>query len=355
MIRCMKRGVWLLLLLAGCPSRSDPSKGTSMSQDQDELRKELLKQAMTSPTDRERSEAIRRHGPIREDEIPYLVSKAQSSFGSLRKGAVRLLSLSPAKRAKDALQALIKETDDVEVWAIALSEFLDADSAKSLAELSSKRIPEALAHKDPAVAGVGMRAGLLIGMPGLHEQLETRLAAGSGEEKEFVLKALAEVGAGPLEPRLRAILSSPPDWLRDFTPLYGALSYSEDASLADLFRSSLAIPKEHQEVDFHNALRFTRSRRPWLRSLLLGMLQSDVSKERERGFGILEGWGAEYTPPLLKVCERWLAQMPDGEAARRKYLATEPAYFRYLGRLAGKEFLPLDKDAMLAFLRTRAY
>ena len=104
-----------------------------------------------------------------------------------------------------------------------------------------------------------MRAGLLIGMPGLHEQLETRLAAGSGEEKEFVLKALAEVGAGPLEPRLRAILSSPPDWLRDFTPLYGALSYSEDASLANLFRSSLAIPKEHQEVDFHNALRFTRS------------------------------------------------------------------------------------------------
>ena len=47
--------------------------------------------------------------------------------------------------------------------------------------------------------------------------------------------------------------------------------------------------------------------------------------------------------------------LPDGEAARRKYLATEPAYFRYLGRLAGKEFLPLDKDAMLAFLRTRAY
>lgn len=36
-----------------------------MSQDQDELRKELLKQAITAPTDWERGEALRRHGPIR--------------------------------------------------------------------------------------------------------------------------------------------------------------------------------------------------------------------------------------------------------------------------------------------------
>lgn len=353
MIPSMKRGVWLLLFLAGCPSRSDPPKGTSMSQDQDELRKDLLKQAMTAPTDRERSEVLRRHGPIREDEIPYLVSKAQSSFGTLRKGAVRLLCLSPAKSAKAALQDLIKGTDDVEVWALALSEFLDAGDAKSLAELSAKRIPEALAHKDPTVAGIGMRAGLLIGMPGLREQLEIRLAQGSREEKESVLKALADVGAGPLEPRLRDLLASPPDWLRDFVPLYAALSHGEDASLADLFRSSLTTPKEHQEIDFHNALRFTRSRRPWLKNLLLGMLQSDVAKERERGFGILEGWGAEYSTQLLLVCERWLKEMPDDEAARRKYLASEPAYFRYLGTLAGKDFSPMDKDAMLAFLKTR--
>jgi len=324
-----------------------------MSQDQDELRKELLKQAITAPTDRERGEALRRHGPIREDEIPYLVSKAQSSFGTLRKGAVRLLCLSPAPSAKDALRSLIKETDDVEVWALALAEFLDTDSAKTLAELSPKQIPEALAHKDPVVAGVGMRAGLLTGVPGLREQLETRLAKGSREEKEAVLKALGEVGAGPLLPTLRELLKSPPDWLRDFAPLYAALSYGEDASLAELFRSSLATPREHQEIDFHNALRFTRSRRPWLESLLLGMLQSDTAKERERGFGILEGWGPQYTPQLLKVCERWLKDMPDEEGARRKYLASEPAYFRYLGTLAGKEFAPMDKEAMLAFLKTR--
>ena len=252
-----------------------------MSQDQDELRKELLKEAMIAPTDRERSEALLRHGPIREEEIPYLVSKAHSVFGTLRRGAVRLLRLSPAPSAKAELRNLIKETGDAEVWAFALSVFLDTPDAKSLAGLSPNRIREALKHKDPFVAGVGMRAGMLVGVPGLREQLETRLAQGSRDEKYAVLNALREVGAGSLEPQLRELLKSPPDWLFDFTPLYEALSHGDDPTLADLFRASLVTPKDHQEIDFHNALLFTRSRQPWLKNThILGEMSGGLCLSR---------------------------------------------------------------------------
>ncbi len=41
-----------------------------------------------------------KHGPILEDEVPYLASKATSLFGNLRRNAVRLLALSRAPSAR---------------------------------------------------------------------------------------------------------------------------------------------------------------------------------------------------------------------------------------------------------------
>ncbi len=115
--------------------------------------------------------------------------------------------------------------------------------------------------------------------------------------------------------------------------------------MAEDFRASLESPKDHQAIDFDNALTFTRSRQPWLRALLLAMLQSDSTAEQNRGFGVLGFRGPEYEPQLLQVCARWRERMPDDEQQRRKYLATEPAYFGYLSKRSGKDFAPSTKRA----------
>lgn len=324
-----------------------------MSQEQDALRRELLKQALSAASARERGEVLQKHGPILEDEVPYLASKATSLFGNLRRNAVRLLALSRAPSAKVVLRQLVTDASDVEVWAVALAEFLDDPSAKQLVLAQPKHIEEALHHSDPKIAGVGMRAGMLAGTPGLSEQLEKKLLLGSRDEKHEVLSALATSGAGTLEPKLRDLLRSPPAWLSDFTSVYAALTYSADPTMAEDFRASLKSPKDHQAIDFDNALTFTRSRQPWLRALLLAMLQSDSTAEQNRGFGVLEFWGPEYEPQLLQVCARWLERMPDDEQQRRKYLATEPAYFGYLSKRSGKDFSPFDKEGMQSFVKSR--
>ena len=43
-----------------------------MSQEQDALRRELLKQALSAASARERAEFIKKHGPIMEDEVRFL-------------------------------------------------------------------------------------------------------------------------------------------------------------------------------------------------------------------------------------------------------------------------------------------
>ena len=88
------------------------------------------------------------------------------------------------------------------------------------------------------------------------------------------------MGAGPLEPRLRDLLASPPDWLRDFVPLYAALSHGEDASLADLFRSSYDAQRTPRDR-LSQCASFYLQPASRLKNLLLGMLRRVMSPKSE--------------------------------------------------------------------------
>ena len=82
----------------GLSSQSDPPKGTSMSQDQDELRKGSAQAgddcAHRSGNGVKYSDDMGRSARMR---FLILSAKHRARLGTLRKGAVRLLCLSPAK------------------------------------------------------------------------------------------------------------------------------------------------------------------------------------------------------------------------------------------------------------------
>ena len=310
----------------------------------------LLEPALSAPDSPAFSEALKTHGPILAEEVPYLDDKSKSPQELTRRNATRLLATTIKGDALNVLRRRIADTQDPHVFIIALRGLLREPDAKRLAASRPELLTAALADPDPKVMEIALRAAALAGLPNLQEILERALKSSDEPVQAAALEVIAQVGLGKLEQLVKdALLHARKNAPYPFRELYHILSMSDDPGMAAVFRQSLAQTGE--VATFLDGT--SQSRKPWLRALLLEMAQQDRI-ERWGAFRELAAWGPETEPELVKLCAELLDKTPAQEGLeRRRYLFDLEACRTFLGKLAGRKFAWDERDAMLEFARTR--
>lgn len=234
------------------------------------VRQQLLEKLLEETNSATWSELYIRHGAPIAEEVPLLAAKAQGGSDKVRRNAARLLALSPTAVAKAALRKLVAETADPAVFGRALAGLLDEPDAKELAGARPKMVEQALRSDDAEAAAAAVRAAPLIGLATADPELKQRLFDPDYHVRTATLEALAEHGAGALEPTLRELLSSDPKNLfPSKANMYAALCKSTDRQTAAVFRQSLQGADTERVLDFSNGVFLSHSRQPWLRQLML--------------------------------------------------------------------------------------
>jgi hypothetical protein len=324
--RSKPRRVFLLVLASlACGG----AKETTMSGD-DQARRSLLDAAIRASGEEAFGQALTAHGPVRDDEIPYLDASALQGNGRHKLNAARLLSIAPHGADRDAaLRHVVKETRDADVWAAALSPLLPERDAKELAGSRMDMLHAAL-DADGLELGVAMRAGAMVGDEEALRVARQRLAEADAKARAAAVSALAatEGGAGPLEPELLAVLEK--EGARDvLLALYRALIASDDQAT----HRALLEHFGRANRDDRNALAFAfrQSDRPWVRSHWLERARAD-GEEREIATYIVAG---RPDADALRLCLELYDRMSKGDAATRRSADPGPCD-EMLSKLAGR-------------------
>jgi len=198
---------------------------------------------------------------------------------------------------------LVQKTQDARVLALALDALRSVPVLTTLAATRQELLQEALRNPDGIVQAAAVRAGWHAGIPNFTAELEKRLDASEQEVRDAVTALLAETGAGLLEPKVRQLLIHPPNDKRySLAELYQALAYSNDPSVADDLRQSLAGASSQHETDFLNGITLSKQQKPWINQLLLGLAQQE-GRIKWSAFDSLADWGiAASEQELLRIC-----------------------------------------------------
>jgi hypothetical protein len=284
------------------------------------------------------SELLLKHGPIVADEVSYLADKAAGAGRPARVNATRLLGLAGVDAAKPALRKLVAETDDDKVFALALGPLLDEPDAKQLAASRPKLVEKAL-REEGAVVSYALRAAFLANLPGVADELARALSAADAAARDAATALLAQAGAGPLEPRLREILLDPQQRKRySLTDIYQALSLGDDPANADAIRKSLQDGGIDAQLAFSNAVSFGKSRKPWLRALLLELASTEGTMQWALFRRIMD-WGPEAPmAELVKICADYLRKKLPKERTGARAAGDFAVCSEFLGGLAGRKF-----------------
>lgn len=318
------------------------------------VRRERLDALLAESDSKLAGELLRQHGPITAEEVPYLAQKAETGRAVVRANAARYLGLARAPEAAVVLRGLVGKTDDLAVYAFALGALLDEPDARTLAAARPQLVLKALHHTDPEIAAIGIRAAWLAGLPGVADELAVKLQSPKDKERDAVLEVLAKAGAGPLEPKLVELLNNP-DFKQhsSWEEIYEALCRSDNPAIGEAVRKSLADGNDDHARDFSNALFFSKSRKPWLRALLLSMAQSDSSL-RWTALERLGEWGDEAANRVLvQIClAEYEKRLPKERTGKPNTdLALVPCD-KYLSTLAGRQFLRDDRYDAMEFARS---
>lgn len=319
-----------------------------------QVAQELLNRVLTAATPAEFGKELRVHGPVHAEEVPLLADKAQSPDPTVRRNAARLLQTTTKGDAPEVLRKLIKQTSDPVVFVIAAEGLLRESDSRALCAAKPELLAAALKETEPRTLVAALRVGACAKAPGLHDAIAQLLRHPDRDVRYAAVEVLEQVGVGPLEPALKAILRDRPQGLTyPLGALYRLLLNYDDPELAAAFKNSLADADVSQSVDFLNAV--TPSRKPWVRQLLLELATTE-GLNRWPAFVTLSGWGAETELDLLKICVAVLEKAPpkSEEQKRWMYLVDLEECRKYLGRLAGRApYTPDEADAALAFARQR--
>jgi len=300
-------------------------------QSDESVKTQLLNTMLAASNDREFDTALRAHGSIQADEVPDVIKALQASGKTKRRNAALLLRLAHTPETAAELRKQISETSDLKVWAIALGTTLDTPEAKALAAKRPDFIKAALKEKDASIVGVGLRAAVLTGYPGIEEELDRHLSSPNAEERLAVADALAQAGAGPLETKVRARVLLEKD-SRVHVALIAALSKSDDPSTAKILRQVLEKTDDDLRNDFWNGT--VDSEKPWLRALEVELAQREgphrsaaIDRLVERGFDA-DG---------VKICaEIFEKTPPKGEPNHAQYYVLQEHCMDGLSKLAGR-------------------
>lgn len=310
----------------------------------------LLEPVLSALNSQEFGKALKIHGPVLAEEVPYLDEKSKSTQELTRRNATRLLCTTVKGGALDVLRKRIADTPDPQMFVLALHGLSREPDAKRLAASRPELLTAALKDADPQVMGVALRAAALAGIPNLQEVLEHALKSPDEPVRAAGLEVVAQVGLGTLEPLVKEALQNARKGAPyPFPEMYHMLAASDDPGMAAVFRQSLEQTGEL--AAFMNGT--AQSRKPWLRGLLLELAQKD-NLQRWSAFKALADWGSETEHDLLTLSVELLVKTPTKDGIdRRRYLMDIEACRDYLGKLAGNEFAWDQRDGMLEFARQR--
>lgn len=310
----------------------------------------LLEPVLAAPDSPAFGIALKIHGPVLAEEVPYLDEKSKSAQELTRRNATRLLATTIKGDALNVLRRRVADTQDSQVFIIALRGLLREPDAKRLAASRPELLTAALKDPDPQVLVIALRGAVLAGLPNLQELLVGALKNPDEQVRGAALEVVAQTGLGTLEPLVKdALLHARKNAPYPFLDIYRMLGSSDDPGMAEVFRKSLQQTGEL--ASFLNGC--SDSRKPWLRALLLEMAHKD-GVERWGPFRKLADWGGEVEKDLVPLCAELLEKTPAGdELTRRRYLYDLEACRDYLGKLASRKFAWDERDAMLDVARAR--
>lgn len=330
--------IFLTLLCAGCP------KDTTVNQQSDEgIKAQLLNRMLAASNDHDFDAALRAHGSIQGDEVPYVIKALQTSGKTKQRNAALLLRLAHTSESAAELRKQVLETSDLKVWAIALGSALDSPEAKALAAKRPDFIKAALKDKDASIVGVALRAAFLAGYPRIEEEIDRHLSSPNAEERLAVADALAQAGAGPLDAKVRARVLLEKD-SRVHVALIAALSKSDDPSTAKILRQALEAADDDMKNDFWNGT--VDSEKPWLRTLVLELAQRE-GPHQSAAIDRLVARG--FDADAVKICAEIFEKTPaKDEPNYAQYYVLQEHCMDGFNKLAGR---PVERSESLKYAR----
>lgn len=114
-------------------------------------------------------QAVIKHGPVRDEEIPLAYQETKSAKGERRLHAALFLRYADPQKAAPFRERVLQETEDLEVWASFLSYNDAGEEDFSLVSRRPAMIQKALQSPNLEIFALGLRLGALSHLPGVHE------------------------------------------------------------------------------------------------------------------------------------------------------------------------------------------
>jgi hypothetical protein len=185
----------------------------------------------------------------------------------------------------------VRESRELAVWLSAIDPLLDEADAKELAQAQPKLLEQALDSADESVLAVAYTAALraerseIAFLLGRLLDSDEQILDPDSRRQAAAYVALARVGPGPLEAKLRAFALRQKQQHKSLSDhVLLALLHSDDPTTAELFRHFLpGSANGLQRFFLADRLQDARFRKVWLRELLLEW----VRQPAENFFGAL--------------------------------------------------------------------
>lgn len=321
--------------MSGGQTRAEPPSGP---------RGQLLHAMVNARDEHELSEALKQHGPVEADEVPYLVRETSTLFERRRRNAARALVLARGDAAQSAMRQVLHDTKDLGVWAVVLGSLLDQDGGKALAEQRPELVQKALHNDDPEILAVGLKAALRAGLPQALEEVRRRLSHPNDEVRVAAAEALGQLGASIPSELLRSQLAVERNLIVRQS-LIKALCASDDPENVPALRRVLESTDRYERSDFWNGTKGCK--KPWLRVLLWDATQQP-GPSRGDAIERLAEWPADRA--VVRLCLSLLEQpAPDELRQGAEHLAAQDGCATYLSKLAGRSLTTYAKPEAISF------
>jgi hypothetical protein len=283
-----------------------------------------LEKILAAGNEKDLSEALLQHGPIREDELQTLYKTTGSSTDYRRRNAARMLRTTRKGNAVELEHKVLMETKDVRVWEIMLDSLLEKEP-----ELAGKRpemIKAALESKDAETLSVGLRAGGLSNYPGIRETARKYLDSPDNQVRAAAVSGLTAEDVRELQPRLTEMLMKEKDE-DTFISLAKALIRTQDPNAAAAVVQALEQLQQQKDSlssHFFNDLTFAVPETATDKFLFT--LARGSSQVREEGLGVLttQVWANKREPmvELVQLCSDEIQKGTLDTNPRRQPLAS---------------------------------
>ncbi len=277
----------------------------------------LLEKALNASDDREFNHALVDYGTLQNEDVPAVVKATKSSDGQRRKNAAWLLKLCRQASCGEAQVKVVRETNDVMVWAI-LVETASRTDEKVWRE-KPDLLNQALASEDGELLAPALRVALKINHDGIQEKILKLLDSRDSKVLEVVLNNLSPALAKQEAARLARMLDDDKTYGEVEMEIAMALVRAEDARYYPNLQAFVGrLKKERRDHNFFNAVVFSEDKQAVdLLWKIARMKDGEVLSElRDQAYDALTRrvWAPDMREPvtveLMEMTLNYLRQAP---------------------------------------------